>query len=277
VNERVTCRIDAGVADVRLNRPDKLNAVDAAMFEALGETGDSLASDSAVRAVVLSGEGRGFCAGIDVSVFAGGGGPAAGGDLLGGRGAGGRIANRAQHAAWVWHELPVPVIAAVHGVALGAGLQIALGADLRLVAPDARLSVLEIRWGLIPDMTGTWTLPRAVGLDMAKEMTWTGRMVSGDEAVRLGLATRVCEEPRADAMALAADLAQRSPQALRAAKSLLNQSLGAVATDQLRAESAAIGAIIGSDEQAEAVQAQLEGRRPSFAPGPAHGEEPPPG
>jgi enoyl-CoA hydratase/carnithine racemase len=252
VSERVTCRVRAGVADVKLNRPDKLNAVDAAMFGALGEVGDSLATDSSVRAVVLSGEGRAFCAGIDVSVFAGDEGLAADGTLLGGRGAGGRIANRAQHAAWVWHELPVPVIAAVHGVALGAGLQIALGADLRLVSPDARLSVLEIRWGLIPDMTGTWTLPRAVGLDVAKELAWTGRMVSGDEAARLGLATRACEDPLGEALALAADLAQRSPQAV----------------------SAAIGAIIGSAEQAEAVRAQLEGRSPTFAPGAAGGSPP---
>jgi len=271
----VTCAVSAGVADVKLNRPGKLNALDAAMFTALGEVGDSLAGDPSVRAVVLSGQGRGFCAGIDVSVFSGGDGLGAGSDLLGGRGAGGRIANRAQHAAWVWHELPVPVIAAVHGVALGAGLQIALGADLRYVAPDARLSVLEIRWGLIPDMAGTWTLPRAVGLDVAKELTWTGRLVSGEEAGRLGLATRVCDDPHGEAMALAADLAQRSPQALRAAKSLLDQSAAALAPEQLRAESAAISAIMGSPEQTEAVRAQLEGRPPSFAPAPGGNRQPP--
>ena len=223
MSDRVICRIDAGVADVRLNRPDKLNALDMAMFAALGEVGDALRADRSVRAVVLSGEGRGFCAGLDLSVF-GSSAPAAGapagagvGALLGGRGDG-RIDNRAQHAAWVWHEMEVPVIAAVHGVALGGGLQIALGADLRLVAPDARLSVLEVRWGLVPDMTGTRTLPRLVGLDVAKELTWTGRMVDGDEAVRMGLATRVGDNPLDAGLALAHELAGQSPQAIRAAK-----------------------------------------------------------
>jgi enoyl-CoA hydratase/carnithine racemase len=262
VSDRVTWRIEGGVADVRLNRPDKLNAVDGEMFRALGDAGDALAADPAVRVVVLSGEGRGFCAGLDVAAFAGDGLQGMD-DLLGGR-HGGRISNRAQHAAWVWQEVPVPVIAAVHGVALGAGIQIALGADLRLVAADARLSVMEVRWGLIPDMTGTWSLPRAVGPDVAKELIWTGRMVSGEEAVRLGLATRVAADPRGEALALAAELAGRSPSALRAAKALVNQSLQATAGEQLRAESVAITALIGSPDQMEAVRSQLEGRPPEF-------------
>lgn len=264
--ERVGCRVDAGVADVRLNRPDKLNALDGAMFDALVEVGESLEADRTVRAVVLSGEGRGFCAGLDVSAFAGGAGGAGGSGLLGGR-RGGRIANRAQQAAWVWQELEVPVIAAVHGVALGGGLQIALGADLRFVAPDARLSVLEIRWGLIPDMTGTWTLPRLVGPDVAKELTWTGRMVGGEEAVRLGLATRVCDHPRQEALALAGDLTGKSPAALAAGKALLGASLGRGPAEQFLAESATMATLMGSADQQEAVRAFLEQRAPAFPSG----------
>ncbi|HWG74442.1 MAG TPA: crotonase/enoyl-CoA hydratase family protein [Acidimicrobiales bacterium] len=270
--ERVTCSIHDGVADVRFNRPDKLNALDAAMFDAIDDVGDALGADRSVRAVVLSGEGRAFCAGLDVASFAavagvGSGSEGAGvaGALLGGRGEG-RIANRVQRAAWIWQEIGVPVIAAVHGVAVGGGLQIALGADLRFVASDARLSVLEVRWGLIPDMTGTWVLPRLVGVDVAKELTWTGRMVGGPEALRLGLATRVSDEPRADALALAAELAAKSPDAIRAAKALLGASLARSAADQFVAESEMMGGLIGSPNQVEATTAWLEKRPARFAP-----------
>src|SRR5438045_4284839 len=135
-----------------------------------------------------------------------------------------RIANRGQQTAYVWQELDAAVIAAVHGVALGGGLQIALGADIRIVAPDARLSVLEVKWGLVPDMTGTQLLPRLVGLDVAKELAFTGRMVSGEQAVRLGLATRVSETPREDGLALAVEIASKSPDAIVGAKQLLNMA-----------------------------------------------------
>lgn len=170
----------------------------------------------------------------------------------------------AQHAAWVWHTFEVPVIAAIHGVALGGGLQVALAADLRIVAPDARLSVLEVRWGLVPDMTGTWTLPRLVGPDVAKDLTWTGRMVDGHEALRLGLATRVSDDPRAEALALAHDLADKSPHAIRGAKALLDASLDDRAAEHLLAESAAMTALIGSPNQLEAVTAWFEKRTPHF-------------
>src|SRR5438105_4759204 len=199
---RVTVSIEAGVADVRLNRPEKLNALDPPMFDALVETGARLAADPSVRAVVLSGEGRGFCSGLDFAAFeamAGSDGGARVTNRLGDQPEG-RITNHGQQAVFTWTELPVPVIAALHGVALGGGLQIALGADLRIVAPDARLSVLEIRWGLIPDMTGTQLLPGLVGRDVAKELTFSGRMVSGQEAVALGLATRVDPDPRRAAL-----------------------------------------------------------------------------
>ncbi len=264
---RVTISITSGVADVRLNRPEKLNALDPAMFDALVEAGQRLGADPSVRAIVLSGEGRGFCSGLDFASFAAMAGADAGAGVTRplGRRDEGSIASRGQQAAFVWTELPVPVIAAVHGVALGGGFQIALGADLRIVAPDARLSVLEIRWGLIPDMTGTHMLPRLVPLDVAKELTWTGRMVSGEEAVGLGLATRVSDDPHGDAMALAAALAAANPHAIRAGKRLLNQSGFVSQADQFRDEASTMAALIGSPNQVEAVAAYFEKRSPVFA------------
>ncbi len=266
--ERVSVTVAGGVADVRLNRPDKLNALDPAMFTALVEAGEELASDAGVRAVVISGEGRGFCAGLDFTSFqamaTADRGPAGAEGGIDGRMAG-RITNHFQQAAYTWTEMPVPVIAAIHGVALGGGMQIALAADLRMVAPDSRLSVLEIRWGLIPDMTGTHMLRRLVGLDVAKELTWTGRMVEGPEAVRLGLATRLSDDPRGEALDLAAELAGNSPEAVRAAKRLLNQSGLVSQGQQFIDESREMGALIGSPNQVEAVTAYFQKRPPVFA------------
>ena len=256
-------RLAGGVADVRLNRPDKMNALDIAMFEALVEAGTELARDASLRAVVLSGEGRAFSAGLDFSSFQGmAGGGAGGRSLLAREDAG--PANFAQRAAWVWTEVPVPVIAAVHGVAYGGGLQIALGADLRLVAPDARLSVMEVKWGLVPDMSGTQTLRRLVPLDVAKELTFTGRVVSGSEAVALGLATRVADAPRAAALELAAEIAAKSPDAIRAGKRLLDASVRMSVEEGLRLEEQLQRGLIGRPNQIEAVRANLEKRTPTF-------------
>jgi len=264
--ERVTIAVEDGVADVRLNRSDKLNALDQAMFDALVAAGERLADDTSVRAVVLSGEGRAFCAGLDLGSFQAMAATDRGSGVtsrLGDR-SGGRITNHAQQAAYTWSELPVPVIAAVHGVALGGGLQVALGADLRFVALDAQLSVLEIRWGLIPDMTGTHTLRRLVGLDVAKELTWTGRMVSGEEAVAIGLASRVCADPRAEALQFARQIAASNPHAIRAGKRLLNQSGLVDIARQFQDESKEMGALIGTPNQIEAVKAWFEKRQPIF-------------
>jgi enoyl-CoA hydratase/carnithine racemase len=265
--QRVSIAVTDGVADVRLNRPDKLNALDLAMFEALVRAGEELAKNRSVRAVVLSGEGRGFCAGLDFASFSAMADSSRGERVTGGLGdrPKGRVANLGQQAAYTWTELAVPVIAAVHGVALGGGFQIALGADLRIVAPDAQMSVLEIRWGLVPDMTGTQMLPRLVPIDVAKELTWTGRMVSGEEAVKIGLATRTATDPRAAALELAREIAAKNPFAIRAGKRLLNQSGLVDLAQQLRDESAEMGALIGSANQVEAVKAYFEGREPVFA------------
>ncbi|HZT65797.1 MAG TPA: crotonase/enoyl-CoA hydratase family protein [Acidimicrobiales bacterium] len=265
MSDRVVVTVEGGVADVRLNRPDKINALDPAMFAALVDTGERLKEDRSVRAVVLSGEGRGFCAGLDFGSFQAMAGAADGDRDTGSIGrTDGRITHLGQQAAYVWHEMPAPVIAAIHGVALGGGIQIALGADIRVVAPDARLSVLEIRWGLVPDMTGTMMLPRLVGLDVAKELTLTGRMVSGEEAVRLGLATRLSDNPRQDALGLAREIAAKSPDAVRGAKRLLNQSGLVSVADQFAAERSTIGSLIGGPNQVEAVTAYFEKREPVF-------------
>ena len=283
--ERVTVTVHEGVADVRLNRPDKLNAIDPPMFAALAAAADRVAADPSIRAVVLSGEGRGFCAGLDFGSFqamAGGGGDGAVDDAPSDADLGddaiallsmagrltdrlaGRITNLAQQAAYAWTELPVPVIAAVSGPALGGGLQIALGADIRIVAPDAKLSVLEIRWGLLPDMTGLQMLPRLVGIDVAKELSFTGRMVSGEEAVALGLATRTSADPRADALALATEIAGKNPLAIRGTKALLNAAGTRPLGDSFLEESRLMQELIGSPNQVEAVMAYFEKRAPVF-------------
>ena len=271
MTDRIAVTIEGGVADVRLNRPEKMNALDPAMFRALVDTADELAADASLRCVVLSGEGRSFCAGLDFGSFQGMAGESDGeGRRAGGIGDitaadPGRITHLGQQAVYGWSSLPVPVIAAVNGHALGGGIQLALGADIRIVAPEAKMSVLEIRWGLIPDMTGTQTLIRLVGLDVAKELTFTGRMVSGEEAVALGLCTRLADDPRAEALALAAEIAAKSPDAIRAAKRLFNQASQVSLAEGFAAERREISRLIGSPNQVEQVKAFFEQRAPNFA------------
>jgi enoyl-CoA hydratase/carnithine racemase len=267
MEERVRIEIQAGVADVRMVRTDKMNALDEAMFAGLVAAGERLRREPGVRAVVLSGEGRAFCAGLDMGNF----GRMAEGRSTDGaasqQGLGARThgaANRAQYAAWVWREIPVPVIAAVHGVAFGGGLQVALGADMRFVAPDARLAVLEIKWGLVPDMAGTQLMRGLVREDVVRELTFTGRIFSGEEALTLGLATRVCADPRAEALQTAREIAGRNPDAIRAAKRLLNAAPHADHATGLMAESVEQSALIGSPNQVEAVMSNLQKRDPVF-------------
>lgn len=272
MTDRVTVHIEAGVADVRMAREDKLNALDLPMFEALIETGKALAADRSVRAVVLSGKGRAFSAGLDFGSFAA---------MASARGTAPQdsadrpalnllardsdtIANVAQRAGWVWQELPVPVIAAVHGVAYGGGLQIACGADLRYVRPDARLSIREIQWGLIPDMSGTQTLRHLLRLDVAKELTFTGRVVSGEEAVAIGLCTRLADDPRAAALEAARAIAAQSPDAIRAAKRLWNEAPLLGYAEGLKLEERLQLDLIGKPNQVEAVMANLQKRTPRF-------------
>lgn len=263
--ERVTIAISAqGVADVRLARPDKLNALDAAMFAAISAAIERLEGEPGLRAVVLSGEGRGFCAGLDMASFAG----IASGEMSAMRDLAKRtrgLANDFQHVAWGWRTLPVPVIAALHGVAFGGGLQIALGADIRVAAPDTRLAVREIAWGLVPDMAGIALLRGLVRDDVARELCFSGREVRGAEAVALGLATRVADDPRGAALALADEIAGQSPDAVRAAKRLLNTARDGDAEQILIEEAREQGALIGSPNQIEAVMAGMAKRAPRFA------------
>ncbi|MGH2951007.1 MAG: crotonase/enoyl-CoA hydratase family protein, partial [Solirubrobacterales bacterium] len=212
---------DDGIADVRLTRGDKHNGLDGAMFERLVATAGELGADPSVRVILLSGEGPSFCAGLDFkAIFAG-----TGLDTeTAFERADGDVANFAQRATYDWHRLAVPVIAALHGACLGGGLQLALAADIRIAAPDTRLSVMEIRYGLIPDMGLTQTIPDLVGIDIAKELTMTGRVIEAAEALELGLITRIAGDPRAAALELAREIASSSPDAVRAAKRLLNEA-----------------------------------------------------
>jgi len=265
MEDRIKVELSGGVADVRLVRTDKMNALDDAMFSALVETGERLKTQKGVRAVVISGEGRAFCAGLDMGNF----GQMASGSRRGGSGnletprtPGG--ANRAQQAVMAWREIPVPVIAAVHGVAFGGGFQLALGADLRFVAPDTRMSVMEIKWGLVPDMAGLVLMRGLLRDDVARELTFSGRIFSGQEALGLGLATRVCADPRAEALAFAAEVASKNPDAIRAGKRLLDLAIEADQPTILKAETDEQVKLIGSPNQVEAVKANLEKRAPVF-------------
>ena len=268
MNDRVIIHLDnEGVADVRLNRADKMNALDSAMIEGILAAQDQLRAEPRLRAVVLHGEGRAFCAGLDVSRFRSMAAEETGrGYTLADRTHG--IANAPQQTAWGWRDLPVPVIAAVHGVAFGGGLQIALGADIRCVTSDVKLSVMEIKWGLVPDMAGIALLRELVRGDVARELTYSGRIINGDEAVRLGLATWAGSDPLAQARELARSIARRSPDAIRAAKRLLNRSADADAAALLVTESREQERLMGSPNQIEAVRAEMEQRPPEFsAPG----------
>lgn len=257
--ERLTIAIADGVADVRLARPDKLNACDGAMFDALCAAIGRIATLGEVRCVVLSGEGRAFCAGLDLESFVAGSALA---DLMA-RTHG--AANRVQQAAWGWRTLPQPVIAAVHGVAFGAGFQIMLAADIRIAAPQAELAMMEARWGLVPDMGGIALLRDLVRDDVAREIIYTARRFDGEEAARLGIVTRTAADPRADALALARAIAANSPAAIRAAKRLCNLAADTPADAILLAESAEQQALLGSPGHRETIAAARERRAPRFA------------
>lgn len=260
VAERISLHVDGGVAEVVLSRGEKMNAVDVPMIEELAKVLEELAGMNDLRAVVVHGEGRAFSAGLDMENFAA---IAEGTSKLSGLDLAARthgIANLFQHVCWGWRELAVPVIAAVHGVAFGAGFQIALGADIRLIAPDARMAAMEIKWGIVPDMAGFALLPGLVRFDVASELAYTGKIVTGADAVAMGLATRVADDPLAEARALARDIASRNPDAIRAAKRLMKLSYSASANEILMAESVEQKRLIGSPNQIEAVRAQFEKR-----------------
>ncbi|VIO66901.1 crotonase/enoyl-CoA hydratase family protein [Bradyrhizobium ivorense] len=265
MDDRVLLSIANGVADVRLNRPDRLNALDPAMFVAIADVGARLADNSSVRAVVLSGEGEAFCAGLDIERLVA---TTEGQSILPFADLGRRthgIANWAQHLVWQWRELPMPVIAAVHGTALGGGFQLMLGADIRFLAPGTRLGIVEAKWGLVPDMAGTQLMRHLAREDVVRELTYTARIFSADEALAYGFATSVVDDPRDAALATARVIADRSPDAIRAAKRLLNLAAGCDAATGLAAETAEQARLLGTPNHIEAVRANLERRPPSWS------------
>lgn len=264
MSERVRFVVgDDHVATVTLTRPEKHNALDGAMFEAILDAAARAAREPGVRAVVLHGEGPSFCSGLDVASLMTG--PISLDDVL--ARPEGQRSNMAQRACTDWIDVPAPVIAALHGNVFGGGLQIALGTDIRIAAPDAKLSVMEVRWGLVPDMGITSTLPRLARADVAKELTYTGRIVSGEEAVALGLVTRTAEDPLAAALELAAEIAGRSPDATRAAKRLYDEAWHADVEEGLALETDLQKALIGSENQLEAVRAGMKRATPHFTDG----------
>lgn len=250
-----------GVATATMVRTDKHNALDQAMFEGLMDAAAQLAEDNSVRVVVLHGEGKSFCSGLDVASFMSGSGGT--GVLLDRDND--RVANFAQRVAYDWSLVPAPVIAAIHGNCFGGGLQIALGADIRIAAPDAKLSIMEVKWGLVPDMGITQTLPRLVPIDVAKELTFSGRIVPGSEALALGLVTRTSADPLAAALALADEIARKSPDAVRAAKRLYDETwVSNDAAAALKRESELQVGLIGKPNQLAAVVAGMSGEEPVF-------------
>lgn len=259
--ERVRIDIENHIATVTFNRPEKMNALDPIQFRAIIEAGEKVSANSEVRVVVVTGEGRAFCAGLDVSSLMSGDSEVTNTPIVD-RTYG--IANMWQQAAWVWRVCPVPVIAAVHGVAFGGGLQIMLGADIKYITADTKLSIMEMKWGLIPDMAGTQLMYHSVRDDIIRELTYTNRVFTGEEAVNYGFATHVSENPLEDSRALATEIASKSPSAIVKAKKLLNEAPYLNQEDGLMLESIEQEAIIKKKNQLEAVFSSMQKRAGNF-------------
>ncbi len=260
MTELVTVDIQDHVADVRFNRADKMNALSIPMFEAINRVGKELAENKNIRAIVLSGEGRGFCAGLDLANFQD---TDFNADPFG-PGRGGFYPNFYQLPGYVWKKMPVPVICALHGVAYGGGFQIAMGADIRIAHPNTKLSVMEIKWGLIPDMSTSQTLRDLVRVDVAKELTFTGRVVESEEALNLGLVTSVNDNPHQAAMAMAKQIARRNPNAITYGKYLFDTTWHGDEYEGLKAEERLQAKVIKSPNQIEAVMSEMEGRDANY-------------
>jgi len=266
INDRIALSIENGIANVVLSRPEKMNALDNKMFSALIEAGEQIAADDSVRVAVISAQGKAFCAGLDMQNFA---------DMadlsteqgtlsnkLSERTHG--IANDVQYAVWIWHELAIPVIAAVHGVAVGGGFQLALAADMRYVAPDTRFSIMEMKWGLVPDMSSTQLMRHLASEDIIRELTYTARLFDAQEAKEAGFVTKIVDNPHEYAMQVARQIATRNPDAIQASKRILNAANYVSTAEGLLMESKEQDAIIGSPNQIEAVMAELQKRAPDF-------------
>lgn len=254
---------DGHIATVTINRPEKMNALDGSIFEGLVEIGEEVKSDPAIRVVVLKGAGGNFCAGIDINYLSQQN-PAdfkAHATSL----PQGVIANRFQRPSYIWQEVGVPVIAALDGVVFGGGAQIALGADIRIASPDIRMSIMEMKWGIIPDMGITFSLPKLVRADVAKDLILTGRIVAADEALDIGLVTRIAEDPHAAAQEAAEAICNKNPDAVRHVKRLVEEGWTATPADGMRLEAELQSKIIGQPNQFEAIAANLQKRPPRFS------------
>ena len=274
-NDRVTVTISDGIADVRLDRADKRNALDPAMFDAIAKAGNDLVTNREIHAVVLSGNGNSFCAGLDFGSFqsmadSGKNGDSSNGNTSSSQNAGamqpGAITHLAQQICWVWQEVPVPVVAALQGHALGGGMQSALGADIRVAHGETQFAMREVHWGLIPDMTGTLMLSRLVRDDVAKDLVFSARIISGVEAHALGVVTRLSDTPFETAMQIAREIADRSPDAVRGAKALINRLSNEGAAEHFAEERRIIYSLIGKPNQVEAVMSNFEKRPAKFRP-----------
>lgn len=262
MSERVKINIENYIAHVQLSRPDKMNALDMPMLEGIIEAGESLMGNKNVRAIVLSGEGKGFCAGLDLMSMA----------QIAAIGGTQDIETRThedcnlfQRVTMIWRDLDVPVIAAIHGTAFGGGFQIMLGADIRIIAPDTKLSIMEIKWGLVPDMGGTVLMKDLARGDIIRELVYTGRIFSGTEAKDYGFATQLSADPLQSAFELAKKIAAQSPHAILFAKQLLNDAGANNREDQLMAEAKAQKELIAGVNQKEAVMAGLNKTTPVFS------------
>jgi len=257
MNDTLSYQIENGIATVTLNRPEKMNALSTDLFEALITAGEAIKVDKSVRVVILHGAGKAFCAGLDMDLM-----KAVSDTDLNERTHG--ISNIFQQVCWVWHEMPVPVIAAVHGTCFGGGLQVMTGADIRYIHPDTKLSIMEMKWGIVPDMAGTQLWSTYVREDIIRELTYTARIFSGKEAGEYGFATRVCDDPLAAAQATAEQIANKNPHAIRAAKRLINNQRQPDLAAGLLAESVEQTALMNTPNQLEAVTANFEKRAPKF-------------
>ena len=267
INDRIKLTVENHIAHVQFSRPDKMNALDSKMFEAIPMVGKQLRSDPSIRVVVVSGEGGNFCAGLDKSNFA---------KLLSDAEQGNEpvlsslserthgIANDFQYAVWMWRELPMPVIAAVDGVALGGGLQIALGADMRFAHAESRFSILELKWGLIPDMSSTQIMRHLIPDDVIRELSYTARIFGAEDAREWGFITKIVDDPVAHAMQVAQEIATKNPHAVRAAKRIIDSANYQSAEEGLLMESQEQDKLMGAPNQIEAVMAELQKRAPNF-------------
>lgn len=263
-HNRVSISVSDHIADVRLNRPDKMNALDGDMFKGISDAIDWLADQKDVRVVVLSGEGRSFCAGLDLQSMMSGVSVLDGLALTDRTHGVAKESNIFQHVAWGWRTLPMPVIAAVHGVCFGGGFQIMSGADIRIATPDARMAIMEMKWGIVPDMAGYALWKGLVRDDILRELTYTNREFSGADAATMGFVSHVEIDPQTAAMELAKVIAHKNPHAIRAAKSLFNANADRSYADILMAESLAQGGLLRTPNQMEQVMAEMQKRPPNF-------------